>query len=155
MYRCFKISVHSLSLSITPFFPLSSLHRRHSLAWVGRLDNRPMAERAGATILGWNVSGTTGVAARDNWATTNEATRADEEVGCGVANDVMEWGGIDTTTACNAAVIGRDAAPVRCLIGWRHTMVGRPRTRPGRSIHFWAEGAVCSPWWCVLIVTCF
>ena len=102
---------------IPPSISLFSPRKRRSLARVGRLDSRPAAECAGATILAWNAAatdqdvvragGTTGQAVRDNGVTTNEAPRADEEAGCGVATVATYWGGVDTTVACNAAAAGR------------------------------------------------
>ena len=75
--------------------------------------------------MAWNVattgrdgvpaSSTTGMATRDNGAVTNEAPRAHEEAGCGVATGATEWSGIGATAACNAAVAGRDAASAGVL----------------------------------------
>ena len=76
------------------------------------------------------AGGTTGVVARDNGLTTNEAPRAHEEASYGAAPGVTEWDGIGATVAYNAAVAGRDAASARYLIGWRRAMVGRLRMRP-------------------------
>ena len=57
-------------------------------------DSRPAVERVGATILAWNaavtgqdgirVGVTTRVATCDNGANTDKASRADEEIDCGV-----------------------------------------------------------------------
>ena len=60
--------------------------------------------------------------------------------------DATEWGGVGATTACNAEAAGWDAAPAGCLTRLWCAMLGLSQTRPVRSIHYWAEGAVYSPW---------
>ena len=79
---------------------------------------------------GVQAGSTTGVAARDNGETKNKAPRTNEEVGCGEATGATEWGDIDATAACNAAVTGRDAVLAGWSTGWRRAMTGLPRIRP-------------------------
>ena len=59
---------------------------------------------------GNSAGGTTGVAARNNGMSTNEAPRAPGEAGCGTVTGMTEWGGVGATAACKAKVVGQDIA---------------------------------------------
>ena len=74
-----------------------------------------------APVTGWDgvrVCGTTGVVARDDSAAKNTVPRTHEDAACGAETNATERGGVSATVACNAVVVGRDAASAGWSMGW-------------------------------------